>query len=249
MLGGRRTGVGFTMKMLVLAGGFGTRLRGVVSDVPKPLAPVGAMPFLHYQVEHWIAQGVRSFIFLLHHQANLIDRFIDERRDSLLAGYTVQSIVEPEPLDTGGAVAYAVRCFGIKGEFLVANADTWLGSGVRELGSTGADAMIVVRQADVSRYGQVEVDSAGFVRVFREKGESKGAGWINAGMCALRAEHFTAWDGQRLSLEKDVFPKLLAARWLRAVSLESDFIDIGVPEDYRRYCRWHECNREGKLCS
>ncbi|MFC5299807.1 sugar phosphate nucleotidyltransferase [Azospira restricta] len=237
------------MKMLVLAGGFGTRLRDVVNDVPKPLAPVGTTPFLHYQVEHWIAQGVRSFVFLLHHQADLIDRFIDARRDGLLAGCTVQSITEPQPLDTGGAVAYAVRYLGLEGEFLVTNADTWLGSGVRELESAGADAMIVVRQADVSRYGQVEVDDAGFVCAFREKGESRGAGWINAGLCALQAEHFTAWDGQRLSLEKDVFPKLLAARRLRAVPLESDFIDIGVPEDYRRYCRWQERDREGKLCS
>lgn len=237
------------MKMLVLAGGFGTRLRDVVSDVPKPLAPVGPTPFLHYQVEHWITQGVRSFVFLLHHQADLINRFVEERRSGLLAQCTVESITEPQPLDTGGAVACAVRQLGLDGEFLVTNADTWLGSGVRELGSAGADAMIVVRQTDVSRYGQVDIDDTGLVRSFREKGESEGAGWINAGMSLLRAEHFAAWDGQRLSLEKDVFPKLLAVRRLRAVPLESDFIDIGIPEDYLRFCRWQESGREGRLCS
>jgi D-glycero-alpha-D-manno-heptose 1-phosphate guanylyltransferase len=237
------------MKMLVLAGGFGTRLQEMVSDVPKPLAPVGAMPFLHYQVEHWIAQGVRSFLFLLHHQADLVDRFIEERRDGLLAGCSVQSIIEPKPLDTGGAVAYAVRKIGLEETFFVTNADTWLGSGVCELGSAGADAMIVVRQTDVSRYGQVEVDNAGFVSAFREKAESSGEGWINAGICTLRAEHFANWNGQRLSLEKDVFPKLLAARLLRAVPLETDFIDIGIPEDYLRFCRWQESGREGRLCN
>jgi NDP-sugar pyrophosphorylase family protein len=235
--------------MLVLAGGFGTRLRNVVSDVPKPLAPVGATPFLHYQVEHWVAQGVRSFVFLLHHQADLINRFIDERRCSVFAKCTVQSITEPQPLDTGGAVAHAVRHLCLAGEFLVTNADTWLGTGVRQVASVGANAMIVVRQMDVSRYGQVEIDSAGFVSSFLEKDESNGAGWINAGLCVLRAEHFTGWDGNRLSLEKDVFPRLLAARRLRAVPLESDFIDIGVPEDYLRFCQWQESGREGKLCS
>ena len=118
-----------------------------------------------------------------------------------------------------------------------------------ELGSAGADAMIVVRQPDVSRYGGVEVDGAGFVSAFHEKSESSRGGWINAGICALRAEHFTCWSGQRMSLEKDVFPKLVAARLLRAVPLESDFIDIGIPEDYLRFCRWQGSGREGRLCN
>lgn len=238
------------MKMLVLAGGFGTRLRDVVVNVPKPLAPVGATPFLHYQIENWIAQGVRSFVFLLHHQADLVNRFLQQRLGGLLEECAVESIVEPQPLDTGGAVAYAIRQLRLDGEFLVTNADTWLETGVRELILVGADAMVVVGQPDVARYGQVEIDDAGFVRAFHEKkGQGRTKGWINAGMCVLRADHFTAWDGQRLSLEKDIFPKLLAARRLRAVSLESDFIDIGVPEDYMRFCRWQQNGREGKLCS
>lgn len=237
------------MRMLVLAGGFGTRLRNVVSNVPKPLAPVGSMPFLHYQVEHWIAQGVRSFVFLLHYQADLIYRFIEERRSTLLACCEVKSIVELQPLDTGGAVAYAVRQLGLDGEFIVTNADTWLGSGVRELADAGSDTMVVVRQEEVSRYGLVEIDDIGFVCGFREKGGSSGAGWINAGMGLFRAEHFRKWNGQRLSLEKDVFPELIAARLLKVLPLESDFIDIGVPADYLRFCRWQESGREGGLCN
>lgn len=237
------------MKILILAGGLGTRLRNVVKDVPKPLAPVGSTPFLHYQVENWIAQGVKSFVFLLRHKAELIDCFIEERRSTLLASCEVKSIVEPQPLDTGGAVAYAVRQLGLDGEFIVTNADTWLGSGVRELANAGSDTMVVVRQEEVSRYGLVEIDDAGFVCGFREKGESRGAGWINAGMGLFRAEHFRKWNGQRLSLEKDVFPELIAARQLKVLPLESDFIDIGVPADYLRFCHWQESGREGNLCS
>ena len=67
------------MKLLVLAGGFGTRLQSVVSDVPKAVAPVGNVSFLYLQLEHWIAQGVRSFVFLLHHQADLIIGFFEGR--------------------------------------------------------------------------------------------------------------------------------------------------------------------------
>lgn len=236
------------MKLLVLAGGFGTRLKSVVSDLPKPLAPVGTVPFLQYQVEHWVEQGVRSFAFLLHHQADLIARFLDEHRQGSLRGCEVQAIVEPTPLDTGGAVAYAVRQLRLDGEFLVTNADTWLGAGLRELERAGADAMAVVGQPDVSRYGQVEFDGRGYVKAFREKGDASGQGWINAGLCALRADHFKTWDGGRLSLEREVFPRLLAAGTLRAVPLESDFIDIGVPEDYERFCLWQQGGREGRLC-
>lgn len=236
------------MKMLVLAGGFGTRLKSVVREVPKPLAPVGNVPFLQYQVEHWVEQGVRDFVFLLHHQADLIERFLDDQREGALRACQVQAIVEPTPLDTGGAVAYAVRKLGLEGEFLVTNADTWLGGGVRELQRAGADAMAVIGQPDVSRYGQVEFDAGGRVQAFREKGDASGQGWINAGRCVLRAGHFEAWDGQRLSLEREVFPRLLAAGSLRAVPLDSDFIDIGVPEDYERFCLWQQGGREGRLC-
>ena len=64
------------MKLLVLAGGFGTRLRTAVTDVPKPLAPVGDVPFLQLQIEHWLDQGIREFTFLLHHQADQIVAFL-----------------------------------------------------------------------------------------------------------------------------------------------------------------------------
>jgi D-glycero-alpha-D-manno-heptose 1-phosphate guanylyltransferase len=237
------------MKMLILAGGLGTRLRDVVRDVPKALAPVGSVPFLHYQVEHWIAQGVKGLVFLLHHKAELIDRFIEERRSTLLANCEVTSIIEPQPLDTGGAVAYAVRQLGLDGEFIVTNADTWLGSGVRELVNAGSDTMVVVRHEEVSRYGVVDIDDTGFVCAFREKGERRRGGWVNAGMCMLRAKHFKNWNGQRLSLEIDIFPRLLTARQLKALPLKSDFIDIGVPEDYIRFCHWQESGREGSLCN
>ena len=237
------------MKILVLAGGFGTRLRNLLGNIPKPLAPVGSMPFLHYQVEHWIAQGARSFVFLLHHKAHLMVRFIEERQQTLMANCEVEIIIEPLPLDTGGAVAYAVRKLDLHGNFIITNADTWLGFGLRELCFATADTMAVVRCDDVSRYGLVDIDEDGMVLSFREKGTSRGPGWINAGMGVFQAEHFREWNGERLSLEKDVFPKLVAGKELRALTLGSDFIDIGIPEDYWRFCHWHASGCEGSLCN
>ena len=72
------------MRMLVLAGGFGTRLQSAVSLAPKALAPVGDIPFLQFQLEHWVRQGIKSFVFLLHHQANLIKDFLDGPASGIL---------------------------------------------------------------------------------------------------------------------------------------------------------------------
>ena len=90
--------------MFVLAGGFGTRLQSVV-EVPKALAPVGDVPFLRLQIEHWIAQGLNSFVFLLHYQADLIINFLEIEKTSLLKDCEVQWLVEPKPMGTGGAIA------------------------------------------------------------------------------------------------------------------------------------------------
>jgi NDP-sugar pyrophosphorylase family protein len=233
------------MKMLVLAGGFGTRLRSVVSNVPKALAPVGNVSFLYLQLEHWIAQGVGSFVFLLHHQADLIIGFLQEEQSGLLKDCDIQWLVEPTPMDTGGAVAYAVEQLKLSGDFLVTNADTWLGSGIRELCQAGSPSMVVVKVADAGRYGNVQFDDFNFITAFKEKTSISGMVWINAGLCNLHAELFQAWKKEPFSLEQSSFTLLAAQGKLKAVPLQTNFIDIGIPEDYFRFCRWIESGKIG----
>jgi len=149
------------MKLLVLAGGFGTRLQSALAGVPKALAPVGTVPFLRVQIESWIGQGIKSFVFLLHHQADLIIDFLEKERadpQGLLQACEVSWVIEPSPMGTGGALAYAVGQLGISGEFLVTNADTWLGTGMREVALVGSPTMAVVRVEDAGRYGSVQCD-------------------------------------------------------------------------------------------
>ena len=117
------------MTLMVLAGGFGTRLQTAVADVPKALAPIGDVPFLQLQLDHWLAQGLRGFTFLLHHQADQIIAFLQAHRFGLLKDCQVNWLIEPVPMDTGGAIAHAVKTLDLKDEFLVTNADTWLGGG------------------------------------------------------------------------------------------------------------------------
>lgn len=233
--------------LLVLAGGFGTRLRSAVADVPKPLAPVAGRPYLHYLVEQWIAQGVTKLIFLLHHQADLIETFLASwQSEGFAKDVEIITLTEPEPMGTGGAVAFAVRQCRLQESFMVANADTWLGSGVAQIAETTAPAMAIVRVENSERYGSVRIENDK-VLAFKEKQDSAGQGWINAGLYHLHADVFQAWDGKPFSLERELFPQLAADKQLHAVRLDTDFIDIGIPDDYFRFCRWIESGKAGVL--
>ena len=240
---------GSSVKLLVLAGGFGTRLQSVVGDVPKALAPIGDLPFLKLQIEQWISEGIDSFVFLLHHQADQVVSFLESHSSDLLKNCDVNWSIEPEPLQSGGAVALSVRKFALAGELLVVNADTWLGGGIRAVTSAGAPSIAVVRVPSAGRYGTVEFDGNSKVTRFLEKSQDQSGGWIYAGLCCIHAELFEAWDGLPFSLERQLFPGLIERNLLKAVPLRSDFIDIGIPSDYYRFCEWNRLDRKGDLCS
>jgi D-glycero-alpha-D-manno-heptose 1-phosphate guanylyltransferase len=235
------------MKLLVLAGGFGTRLQSVLAEVPKTLAPVGDVPFLYLQIEHWIGQGLRSFVFLLHHQANLIIQFLESEENKLLKGCEVTWVIEPKPMDTGGAVAYALGQLKLTGDFLLTNADTWLGAGIKLVAQSTAPSMAVLNVSNSNRYGQVEFDDQMKVTTFIEKGTAQGSGWINAGLCHLNADVFQRWDERPFSLERVLFPQLAGEGVLGTVALQTDFIDIGIPADYLRFSNWIKNDRKGIL--
>lgn len=225
------------MKLLVLAGGFGTRLQSVVNDVPKALAPVGNVPFLSLQIEHWIAQGLNSYVFLLHHQAEQIIAFLKHAQHHLLKNCNVRWLVESSPMGTGGAVAFAVDQLCLSGSFLVTNADTWLGSGVNEISQIVAPAMAVVKVNNAGRYGCVQLDDQNNITLFHEKSSKTQAGWINAGLYHLDAQLFRdSNQAPPFSLEQTIFPRLAAANKLKAIALDTDFIDIGIPLDYQKFC-------------
>ncbi len=236
-----------SLPLVVLAGGFGTRLRSLVSEVPKALAPIGQTPFLSLQIAQWKAQGIRSFVFLLYYQADQVISFIKQHQSDLLRDCDATWLIEPVPLGTGGAIAYAIQTLRLTGQFLLTNADTWLSAGVREIAAAGCPAISVVRASNASRYGQVRFEGSHRVTSFEEKGNVPGAGWINAGLYKLDAELFFGWDGKPFSLEQVVLEKLTNENRLNAVPLDVDFIDIGVPDDYLRFCEWEQKRRRGGL--
>jgi len=217
---------------IVLVGGLGTRLRSEVGELPKPLAPVAGRPFLAYLLDRLAETGIRRSILATGYGAAQIEAAIGRRWQDMAIDYSV----EPEPLGTGGAIALAARSL-LGGEAHVMNGDTFLRFDPAGLersvrGQGAAMGMALAKVADVSRYGAVEVE-AGRVRRFREKG-GEGAGLINAGSYFLTAEAFTACPSNAaFSFEDAVLRPLAEAGRVAAYVETSDFIDIGVPDDYR----------------
>jgi D-glycero-alpha-D-manno-heptose 1-phosphate guanylyltransferase len=222
---------------IVLAGGLGTRLRPVLSDRPKCLAPVGDSNVLALQMDALARRGVTRFVLALGHLAPAVLAAVEPLR----ARFAIEAVVEPQALGTGGALLHAMAECGL-GECLAANGDTWLdaelGALLRPLDLAGGERvrMGCAVVDDASRYGAVRIGAGGRVEGFAPRGRPGGA-LINAGLYRL---HRSIFDGQRagtsFSLEAEVLPALAADGSLRAVPLPGGFIDIGVPDDYRRFC-------------
>ena len=234
------------MRLLVLAGGKGSRLKSEVPDLPKVLAPINNNPFLDFQMRNWLSQGVNSFIFVLHHDAEIIKKHIVFKYRELVTKQLIKFVVEPYPLDTGGAIANAVKELKISGKFLVTNADTWLGSGFQEVWESPSPAIGIIKVSDISRFGEVNYKD-NKITSFEEKNNKSDEGYINAGIFLFKASHFSTWNHDIFSLERDFLPSLVSYSKLIAVKLNTDFIDIGIPSDYNRFCEWISSNKSNRL--
>jgi len=222
------------MTSLVLVGGMGTRLRPLLQDLPKPLAPVGNRPFLEYLVLQLHAQGFKDIIFCTGYGAKEIaECFGDGHRWGVHLRYSH----EVAPLGTAGAIKQAARLKG-EGPFLVMNGDSFLEADLHALlnqhFARGGVGMLALAQAgDSGRFGRVEVDTAGRITRFVEKGVPR-PGLINGGIYVFDPAVLRAIpDEKSMSLECELLPRLLEDG-LYGMTTRGFFIDIGLPEDYRR---------------
>ena len=218
-------------EILILAGGFGTRLRSEVPDLPKPLAPVAGRPFLTYLLDRYAAAGMRRAILATGYLGDMVEQAIGAR----WAGMEVVYSREDTPLGTGGAIAAAARLANGNG-LHVCNGDTYLeySPAALEAAAEGLPmAIALARVGDVSRYGTVDVEQGRVLR-FHEK-RPGGSGLINAGSYFLSATALAVLpDEQTFSFEKRVLEPAAANGQVGAFMDTAAFIDIGVPEDFHR---------------
>ncbi|MBS5861578.1 HAD-IIIA family hydrolase [bacterium] len=220
---------------VILAGGFGTRLAHVVSDVPKPMAPIAKKPFLEYVVKTLKNQGFDSFVFLTGYKSEIIEKHFKKLKNAIL-------IKEETALGTGGAILNAYNY--LEDEFFVINGDTFFDIDYSLLEDFSKDkpCTIALRYTNnISRYGMVEINDDFKTTSFVEKGslpENRIDGYINGGIYYLKKEvlkNFVKnFNGEFISLETEIFPKLLSSDKLYGLPLGGCFIDIGIPQDYSK---------------
>lgn len=221
------------MECIILAGGMGTRLRSVVSDVPKCMAPVAGKPFLYYLFTTLIESGFTHIILSLGYKHEVIEKWIASSSFPI----AISSVTEDTPLGTGGAVKLALS-HANEEEIFILNGDTFFEVDFMDMlalhkknRSAATLALKEMRQFD--RYGvvDIEVPSNRILR-FHEKLYCE-SGLINGGIYLINRRELDGYPA-KFSLEKDFFEKQVSSSTLSGYISNGYFIDIGIPEDYER---------------
>lgn len=224
---------------IILAGGMGTRLRSVVQDVPKPMAPVQGKPFLELLISYYQAQGISRFILSVGHLAHIIQDHFGNTWQDCVIDYSV----ETKPLGTGGGILQASTLLRAEDHTCLAlNGDTFFAIDVGALHlfhqqKNAAISLSAFSSSDVTRYMGMDIDESNRVTEFNLKSQS-GQCLVNGGaylinQSLLKSLTKTAIESQ--SWENDTLPALLERDTpMYAHPINADFIDIGIPIDYER---------------
>ncbi|MDO8390880.1 MAG: NDP-sugar synthase [Actinomycetota bacterium] len=225
------------MRAVVLVGGFGTRLRPLTATVPKPMLPVGHVPIIERLIANLGRSGVTEVTLALGFKP---EPFVQAFPDGHCAGVIMKYAVEPEPLDTAGAIRFAAEAAGIDDTFVVVNGDVLTDLDVAQLvafhRAKGAEATIhLIGVPDPSAFGVVALDADGRVERFVEKPAPGTApsDLINAGTYVLEPSVLARIpSGQKVSIERATFPAIVADGGLFAMATDDYWVDTGRPELY-----------------
>ena len=219
---------------IILAGGLGTRLRSVVQDMPKPMAPVKGKPFVEYILQYLRMYGIQRVIFSIGYRGEVVEEYFGNRYANMEVSYAK----EETPLGTGGGIFQAAQMCGEE-PFLVVNGDTLFDINLFQLEDfyrqRKADMVVALkRMEDFDRYGVVELAEDQRVVGFREKAYQK-EGVINGGVYYFSKKVFDiAAFPEQFSFEKDFLERYLQELNIYGCELDGYFIDIGIPEDYAK---------------
>ena len=224
------------MQALILAGGLGTRLRGIVKNIPKAMVDIKERPFLEYLVLQLKNYSLNDIILCTGYLKGRIENYFGNGNN---LGVNIIYSEETEPLGTGGAIKFAENLIA-EGDFIVMNGDSLFDINLCKLIDCylKKKALVTIALAkvkDALRYGSVEMSKDNKIKSFIEKVECSHSNLINGGIYVLNKEIFKYIPKNKLvSLEKEIFPKLVNSNRFYGISFKNYFIDIGVPEDYKK---------------
>lgn len=222
--------------LIILAGGFGTRMDSISDGIPKALMPVGKGVYLDLILEKVFENNVENVILSLYYRSELFNDYVDKSSFK----NNIKIVIEAEPLGTGGAIKYAIETTKISSPFYVINGDTFsnidLNKMMIEFLKSKYHAMIGISKVnDSSRFGAI-AQKNGKILSFNEK-KNGFNNWINNGHYIFTKEVFDSYNG-KFSLEEDFFPKLIIKETLGSFAVNNDdFIDMGIPDDYNKICK------------
>lgn len=222
------------MKALILAAGFGVRLRETVHGRPKPMAPIAGKPFLEYLITGLREKGIKDIVLSVGYLSEYISDYFGKGEKW---GINISYSVDSRPLGTAGTIKYAERFF--KDDFLVLNGDTFIDLNLKEFlnlhKQKKADLTLAITKEFHGRGGLIEVDNDKRVTQFREiVGQEENKGYNNAGAYIFSPKVLSLLKkGERASLEKDLFPLLIKKGYKLYAYLIKNYLDIGSPKSYK----------------
>ena len=225
------------MQAVILAGGLGTRLWPLTREVPKAMVPVAGAPYLEHQLRLFKEQKITDILLLTGYLGNQIEEYFG---DGALLGLTIRYSRETEPIGTGGALRQAAE--HLADSFLLIYGDSYLpmqyAAVLERLRPSSARGLLVVYDnlfGDSSVKNNVALDTAGYVTRYAKdvEGDSKLA-YVDAGILGFRRNIVELIPtAGAVSLEREIFPTLIARRELIALTTTQRFYDIGTPERLR----------------
>jgi D-glycero-alpha-D-manno-heptose 1-phosphate guanylyltransferase len=221
---------------IILAGGFGTRLQAVVSDVPKPMAPINNKPFLNYVFDYLLHYKIEHVVLSTGYLAHKISDYYKNEYRGIKISYTK----EETPLGTGGGIRLAMtKCY--TSDVLVLNGDSFFDVNITDHFnnhiSKQADCSLALRKVfNASRYGTILLGIENAIETFKEKNNIEQTGLINGGVYILNRKLYLSKTNEAVpfSIEKDFYESRINELHIFGFEYDGYFIDIGIPEDYNK---------------
>ena len=221
---------------IILAGGFGTRLQSIVSDVPKPMAPINNVPFLNYIFDYIKFFKIEHVVLSTGYLSEKISDYYKDEFKGVKISYTKEEI----PLGTGGGIRLALEKCMTK-NILVLNGDSFFDVDLHAYyplhAQFNSNCTLALRKAaNAARYGTIKLNDTSAITEFKEKDGIEQEGLINGGVYILNRELFLSKTKPDIafSIEKDFFENRINELRIFGFEYDGYFIDIGIPEDYKK---------------